>query len=72
MSKETSCDRLRALLHRANLTQKAAARVLEFPERTFRYLCADASIKPPAYLYFALEHLAAREDLHQQKRRGNL
>lgn len=49
----TDADRLRVLLHRAGLSQRAAARVLNVDERTMRQWCAGEG-KPPASVFRAL------------------
>ncbi len=49
----TDADRLRALLQRAGLSQRAAARLLNIEERTMRQWCAGQG-KPPAPVFRAL------------------
>jgi DNA-binding transcriptional regulator YiaG len=49
----TDADRLRALLSRAALSQRAAARLLDVEERTMRQWCAGQG-KPPASVFRAL------------------
>jgi transcriptional regulator with XRE-family HTH domain len=49
----TDADRLRALLERAGLSQRAAARLLNIEERTMRQWCAGQG-KPPASVFRAL------------------
>jgi transcriptional regulator with XRE-family HTH domain len=62
----TPADRLRALLQRAELSQRGAARLLGIDERTMRQWCAGQGV-PPDSVYRALdprltysEHLRAR------------
>jgi transcriptional regulator with XRE-family HTH domain len=50
----TDADRLRAVLKRAELSQRAAARLLDIEERTMRQWCAGQG-KPPASVYRALD-----------------
>jgi DNA-binding transcriptional regulator YiaG len=49
----TDADRLRALLKRAGLSQRAAATLLNVEERTMRQWCAGQG-KPPALVFRAL------------------
>src|SRR5689334_11205949 len=49
----TEANRLRALLTRAGLSQRAAARLLNVEERTMRQWCAGQG-KPPASVFRAL------------------
>ncbi|MGO8858547.1 MAG: helix-turn-helix domain-containing protein [Steroidobacteraceae bacterium] len=49
----SDADRLRALLERAGLSQRAAARLLNVEERTMRQWCAGQG-KPPASVFRAL------------------
>jgi len=49
----TDADRLRGLLERAGLSQRAAAKVLNIEERTMRDWCAGKG-KPPASVFRAL------------------
>ena len=49
----TDADRLRDLLKRAGLSQRAAARLLKIEERTMREWCAGQG-KPPASVFRAL------------------
>jgi transcriptional regulator with XRE-family HTH domain len=49
----TDADRLRSLLTRAGLSQRAAARLLNVEERTMRQWCAGQG-KPPASVFRAL------------------
>jgi transcriptional regulator with XRE-family HTH domain len=49
----TDADRLRALLKRANLSQRAAARLLDVEERTMRQWCAGQG-RPPESVFRAL------------------
>lgn len=50
----TDANRLRDLLQLANLSQRAAARLLEVDERTMRQWCAGQG-KPPASVFRALD-----------------
>jgi len=50
----TDADRLRALLTRAGLSQRAAARLLNVEERTMRQWCAGEG-RPPASVFRALD-----------------
>jgi transcriptional regulator with XRE-family HTH domain len=52
-SDSTDADRLRDLLNRAGLSQRAAARLLDVEERTMRQWCAGQG-KPPASVFRAL------------------
>ena len=52
-SNSTDADRLRALLERAGLSQRAAARLLNVEERTMRQWCAGQGT-PPASVFRAL------------------
>jgi transcriptional regulator with XRE-family HTH domain len=52
-SDSTDADRLRSLLKRAGLGQRAAARLLNVEERTMRQWCAGEG-KPPASVFRAL------------------
>jgi transcriptional regulator with XRE-family HTH domain len=62
----THADRLRALLQRVGLSQRAAARLLEIDERTMRQWCAGQGA-PPESVYRALSpKLAHLEDLRQR------
>lgn len=57
-SQPTTGARIRELLIRADLTQRAAARELEMDERTMRYYCADDPDRiPPRMVFLALERL---------------
>lgn len=65
-NQSTHADRLRAMLQRARLSQRAAARLLEIDERTMRQWCAGQGI-PPESVFRALspklthvEHLRQR------------
>jgi transcriptional regulator with XRE-family HTH domain len=49
----TDADRLRALIKRAGLSQRAAATLLNVEERTMRHWCAGQG-KPPASVFRAL------------------
>jgi transcriptional regulator with XRE-family HTH domain len=49
----TDADRLRALLKLANLSQRAAARLLDVEERTMRQWCAGQG-RPPESIFRAL------------------
>jgi transcriptional regulator with XRE-family HTH domain len=53
-SDSTDTDRLRALLTRSGLSQRAAARLLNVEERTMRQWCAGQG-KPPASVLRALD-----------------
>lgn len=55
-SEPTPAQRLRDLLLRANLSQRAAARELGVDERTMRYWAAGQTI-PPRMAFLALERL---------------
>jgi DNA-binding transcriptional regulator YiaG len=59
-SKPSDAARLRELLQRANLSQRAGARELRVDERTMRYWCAGDT-KPPEMAFLALERLAERQ-----------
>ena len=68
----TPADRLRALLQRAELSQRGAARLLGIDERTLRQWCAGQGI-PPESVYRALdprltysEHLRQRIESNEQ------
>jgi len=50
---DSDADRLRALLQRGGLSQRAAARLLNVEERTMRQWCAGQG-KPPASVFRAL------------------
>jgi transcriptional regulator with XRE-family HTH domain len=52
-SESTDANRLRELLNRAGLSQRAAARLLDVEERTMRQWCAGQG-KPPASVFRAL------------------
>lgn len=52
-TESTSADRLRALLQRAHLSQRAAARLLGVDERTMRMWCTGQG-EPPVAVYRAL------------------
>ena len=52
-SNSTDADSLRALLERAGLSQRAAARILNVEERTMRQWCAGRGA-PPASVFRAL------------------
>jgi len=69
----TPADKLRALLERAELSQRGAARLLGVDERTMRMWCAGQGV-PPEYVYRALdpqltysEHLRQRLELNEQQ-----
>jgi transcriptional regulator with XRE-family HTH domain len=62
----TPANRLRALLERAELSQRGAARLLGIDERTLRMWCAGQGV-PPAYVYRALDpRLTYREYLREK------
>lgn len=62
----THADRLRALLQRAGLSQRAAARMLNVEERLMRQWCAGQGI-PPESIYRALSpKLTHLEQLHNR------
>lgn len=62
----THADRLRALLKRGGLSQRAAARLLGVEERIMRQWCAGQGI-PPESIYRALSpKLTHMEDLRQR------
>jgi DNA-binding transcriptional regulator YiaG len=63
-SQPDDAQRIRDLLLRANLSQRAGARELGVDERTMRYWCAGET-RPPRMAFLALERLA---DLNRQVR----
>jgi hypothetical protein len=69
----THADRLRALLERADLSQRGAARLLGIDERTVRMWCAGQGA-PPESVYRALdprltysEHLCQRIEMNERQ-----
>jgi hypothetical protein len=69
----TPTDKLRALLERAELSQRGAARLLGVDERTMRMWCAGQGV-PPESVYRALdpqltysEHLRQRIELNERQ-----
>lgn len=65
-SESTHADRLRAVLKRAGLSQRAAARMLEIDERTVRQWCAGQGA-PSESVYRALSPKVAHlEDLRRR------
>jgi transcriptional regulator with XRE-family HTH domain len=65
LTDSTDADRLRALLDRAGLSQRAAAKLLHVEERTMRQWCAGQG-KPTASVFRALDpKLTHTENLRQ-------
>jgi transcriptional regulator with XRE-family HTH domain len=64
-SQSTDADRLRALLTRAGLSQRGAARLLNVEERTMRQWCAGQGT-PPVSVFRALSpRLTHMENVHR-------
>jgi hypothetical protein len=57
-NRPSDAERVRELLARAGLGQRAADRELDIPERTMRYCCAGQEPVPRVVMP-ALEHLAS-------------
>jgi hypothetical protein len=66
----TPTDRLRALLQRAELSQRGAARLLGIDERTVRMWCAGQGV-PPAYVYRALDPRLTYQEYLREKIESN-
>jgi len=56
----TAASRLRHLLRRGQLSERAAARDMEIDEKTFRRYCTGKEIAP-RYVVLALERLVMEE-----------
>jgi transcriptional regulator with XRE-family HTH domain len=61
----THADRLRALLQRAGLSQRAAARLLNVGERTMRQWCAGQGNPPPSVFRALNPRLTRTENLRR-------
>jgi transcriptional regulator with XRE-family HTH domain len=64
-SDATAADRLRALLQRAGLSQRAAARLLDVEERTMRQWCAGQGQPPPSVFRALNPRLTHTENLRR-------
>ncbi|HEY2662779.1 MAG TPA: helix-turn-helix transcriptional regulator [Candidatus Binataceae bacterium] len=64
-SDSTAADRLRALLERAGLSQRAAARLLVVEERTMRQWCAGQGQPPPSVFRALNPRLTHTENLRR-------